>query len=138
MRRPVRDALALAILLFLTLGISVLDCVAGRDVSLWFLYALPVASAAAIGGARAGVPFAVLSAGLLVAVGLRTGHPYPTMGHFYFEVFGDFFVFVVIVLLSLGLRERFRKGIGELLLPPKATEEIERVVAAQHGETVGH
>ncbi len=132
MRRPLRDALAIAILVFLTLGIGVLDCVAGRNVSLWFLYVLPIASAAAIGGARVGIPFAILSAGLLFASGSRTGHPFPAAGYFYFELFGDFFVYLVIVALSLGLRERFRKGIGELLPSAAETEALKRTVAAQH------
>ena len=50
MRRPVRDALGLGILGFLTLGIGALDCATGRNVSLWFVYVLPICMAAAIGG----------------------------------------------------------------------------------------
>ena len=131
MRRPVRDALALAILLFLTLGIGALDCALGRNVSLWFVYMLPVACAAAIGGARLGLAFSVLAAALLVAVGLRVGHPFPEAGYFYFEVFGYFFAFLVVVALSLGVREKLHKGLGELLPSPEATEELQRVVARQ-------
>src|SRR5215203_2247113 len=101
MRRPVRDALALGILLFLTLGIGVLDCAMGRNVSLWFVYALPVTFAATIGGLRAGAAFAVLSASLLVFTGFSSGHPFPEPGYFFFDVFGDFFVYMVIVALSL-------------------------------------
>lgn len=135
MRRPVRDALALAILLFLTLGIGALDYALGRNISLWFVYLLPVAFAAAIGGARIGVGFAVLAAGLLVGVGLKMGHPFPSSGYFYFDVFGDFFAYLITVGLSLGVRERLHKGLGELLPSAKATEELERVVARQHEET---
>src|SRR4051812_6126562 len=132
MRRPVRDGLALAILLFLTLGIGVLDCAAGRDVSLWFLYAVPITLAATIGGVRAGLGFSALAATLLLMVGFDIGHPFPTVGHFFFEVFGDFFVYLLIVALSLGVREQLHKGLGELLPSPAATEELQRVVARQH------
>ena len=66
MRRPVRDALALGILGFLTLGIGALDCATGRNVSLWFVYVLPICMAAAIGGLRAGLVFSVLSAIFIV------------------------------------------------------------------------
>jgi hypothetical protein len=134
MRRPVRDALALAILAFLALGIGALDHVCGRNISLWFLYVLPVSSAAAISGARAGLAFTFLATALIVAVGLDAGHPYPTNAHFFFEVSGYLFTFLIIVALSLGVRERFHKGIGELLPSPKETEQLQRVVAAQHGE----
>src|SRR3954463_6823713 len=102
MRRPVRDGLALAILLFLTLGIGVLDCAAGRDISLWFVYALPIALAATIGGVRAGLGFSAVAATLLILVGFDVGHPFPSLGYFLFEVFGDFFVYLLIVALSLG------------------------------------
>jgi hypothetical protein len=132
MRRPVRDGLALAILLFLTLGIGVLDCAVGRNVSLWFVYALPITLAATIGGARAGLGFSALAAGLLVMVGMDTGHPFPTQGYFFFEVFGDFFIYLLLVALSLGVREQLHKGLGELLPSPAATQELQRVVARQH------
>ncbi len=131
MRRPVRDGLALAILLFLTLGIGVLDCAVGRNVSLWFVYVLPICLAAAIGGARAGVAFSALAAGLLLFVGFDGGHPFPAMGYFLFEVFGDFFVYLLIVVLSLGVREQLHKGLGELLPSHAATQELQRVVARQ-------
>ena len=132
MRRPVRDGLALAILLFLSLGIAVLDCATGRNISLWFIYALPITMAAAIGGARAGLAFSALAAGLLILVGFNFGHPFPTVGYFLFEVFGDFFVYLLIVSLSLGVREQLHKGLGELLPSPTATQELQRVVARQH------
>ena len=132
MRRPVRDALALAILLFLTLGIWALDCVVGRNVSLWFVYLIPVAFAAAIGGARTGIAFAILSTMLLFAAAARVGHPYSSEEYFYIEVAGDFFAYLVIVALSLGVRERLHKGIGELLPTAEATEELRRTVARQH------
>ena len=77
MRRPVRDALGLGILLFLTLGIGALDCATGRNISLWFVYVLPICLAAAIGGLRAGLAFSLLAAVLLVAVGLSVGHHFP-------------------------------------------------------------
>lgn len=132
MRRPVRDGLALAILLFLSLGIGVLDCAVGSNISLWFVYAVPITLAAAIGGARAGIAFSALASGLLIFVGLDTGHPFPTIGHFLFEVFGDFFVYLLLVALSLGVREQLHKGIGELMPSPEATQELQRVVARQH------
>jgi hypothetical protein len=132
MRRPVRDGLALAILLFLSVGIGVLDCAVGSNISLWFVYALPITMAAAIGGARAGIAFSVLAAGLLIFVGLDTGHPFPTMGYFMFEVFGDLFVYLLLVALALGVREQLHKGLGELLPNPAATQELQRVVARQH------
>lgn len=135
MRRPVRDALALAILAFLTLGIAALDSVCGRNISLWFLYVLPLAFASAIGGIRAGLAFTVLVTGLIVFVGLHAGHPFPTNAHFYLEAAGYVFTFLVIAALSLGVRERLHKGIGELLPSQKETDEMVRVVAAQHGET---
>ena len=135
MRRPVRDALALAILAFLTLGIGALDHVCGRNINLWFVYVIPVSFAAAIGGVRAGLAFTFLAVGLIVAVGLTAGHLFPSNGFFYFEVFGYLFAYSFIVALSLGVRERLHKGIGELLPSPAETEEMRRVVAAQHGET---
>jgi hypothetical protein len=135
MRRPVRDGLALAILLFLTLGIGVLDCAVGRNMSLWFVYVVPITLAAAIGGVRAGLGFSALAAGLLILVGMDIGHPFPTMGYFLFEVFGDFFVYLLIVALSLGVREQLHKGLGELLPSPAATQELQRVVARQHGDS---
>lgn len=135
MRRPVRDAIALGILVFLTLGIGALDCAIGRDISLWFLYVLPITCAAAIGGARAGLAFSVLSAGLLVAVGMGTGHHFPSTGLFLFDVFGDLFTYLIIVALSLGVREQIHRGLGELLPSHAATEELRRVVAHQQEET---
>lgn len=134
MRRPVRDALALGILFFLTLGIGTLDCAVGRNISLWFVYVLPITLAAAIGGLRAGLGFSMLSAGLLVAVGLAAGHPFPTDGYFLFEVFGDLFAYLIIVALALGVREKLHHGLGELLPSPEATAELQRVVASQADE----
>ena len=131
MRRPVRDGLALAILLFLTFGIGVLDCAVGRDVSLWFVYAVPISLAAAIGGVRAGLGFSVVAAGLLILVGMDSGHMFPTLGYFYFEVFGEFFVFLLIVALSLGVRQQLHKGLGELLPSPEEKDALQRV-ARQH------
>jgi hypothetical protein len=131
MRRPVRDALALAILTFLTLGIGALDCAMGRNISLWFVYVLPIAMAAAIGGLRAGLAFSVLAASLLIAVGLGTGHRFPSAEFFYFDVFGDLFVYLIIVALALGVRERLHHGLGELLPSPEVTAELQRVVARQ-------
>lgn len=131
MRRPVRDALALAILSFLTLGIGALDCATGRNVSLWFVYVLPICMAAAIGGLRAGLVFSVVAAGLLIAVGLKVGHHFPAPEYFYFDVFGDFFTYLIIVALALGVRERLHHGLGELLPSPKVTAELQRVVARQ-------
>ncbi len=131
MRRPVRDAIALAILLFLTLGIGALDCISGRNASLWFLHLLPVGLAAAIGGGRAGLAFSVLATALVVAVGARVGHPFPSPTYFYFEVFGYLFAYLITVGLALGIRERLHRGIGELLPSAEATEELRRVVARQ-------
>jgi len=131
MRRPVRDALALGILLFLTLGIGALDCATGRNISLWFVYVLPICLAAAIGGLRAGVAFALLAAGLLIAVGLSVGHHFPAPGYFYFDVFGDLFTYLIIVALALGVREKLHHGLGELLPSPEVTAELQRVVARQ-------
>jgi len=135
MRRPVRDALALAILAFLMLGIAALDNVCGRNISLWFLYVLPLSLAAAIGGTRAGIAFTALATGLILVIGLYAGHPFPTNAHFYFEVAGYLFTFLIIVALSLAVSERLHKGIGELLPSQKETDELVRVVAAQHAET---
>ncbi len=131
MRRPVRDALALAILAFLSLGIGVLDCVVGRDISLWFVYVLPIAMAAAIGGLRAGLAFSALAASLLIAVGLAIGHRFPAPEFFYFDVFGDLFAYLIIVALALGVREKLHHGLGELLPSREATAELQRVVARQ-------
>jgi hypothetical protein len=131
MRRPVRDALALGILFFLTLGIAALDCATGRYISLWFIYALPICLAAAIGGLRAGLAFSLLAAGLLIAVGLGVGHHFPALEYFYFDVFGDFFTYVLIVVLALGVREKLHRGLGELLPSPEVTAELQRVVARQ-------
>jgi len=131
MRRPVRDALALCILFFLMLGIGVLDCVMGRNVSLWFIYVLPITMAAAIGGLRAGIAFSVLAAGLLVGVGLRVGHPFPSTEYFLFEVFGDLFAYLIIVALTLGVREKLHHGLGELLPSAEVTAELQRAVARQ-------
>ena len=131
MRRPVRDALALAILAFLSLGIGVLDCAVGRDISLWFVYVLPIAMAAAIGGLRAGLAFSVLAASLLIAVGLSTGHRFPAPEFFYFDVFGDLFAYLIVVALALGVREKLHHGLGELLPSREATAELQRVVARQ-------
>ena len=137
MRRPVRDALALAILFFLMLGIGALDCATGRNVSLWFVYVLPITLAAAIGGLRAGLLFSLLAAGLLIAVGMAVGHPFPTAGYFFFEVFGDLFAYLVIVALALGVREKLHHGLGELLPSPEATAELQRAAVAQPTEKRG-
>lgn len=138
MRRPVRDALALAILAFLTLGIGALDCAVGRDISLWFVYVLPIAMAAAIGGLRAGLAFSALAASLLIAVGLATGHRFPSAEFFYFDVFGDLFAYLIVVALALGVREKLHHGLGELLPSPEATAELQRVVARQTDERNVH
>ena len=135
MRRPVRDALALGILFFLTLGIGVLDCAMGRNVSLWWVYSMPIALAAAIGGLRGGLIFSAAAAALLVFVGFSAGHPFPTAGYFFFDVFGDFFVYMMIVMLSMGVREQLHRGLGELLPSHAATQELQRVVASQHEES---
>ena len=138
MRRPVRDALALAILGFLTLGIGALDCAVGRNISLWFVYVLPIAMAAAIGGLRAGLAFSVLAASLLIAVGLGTGHRFPAPEFFFFDVFGDLFAYLIIVALALGVREKLHHGLGELLPSPEVTAELQRVVARQSEDRNAH
>ena len=138
MRRPVRDALALAILLFLMFGIAALDCVAGRNISLWFVYVVPIALAAAIGGLRAGIIYSLLAGGLLASVGMTAGHPFPDTSYLLFEIFGDVFAYLVIVALALGVREQLHRGLGELL-PPSASsaEELKRMVPREDVQAGG-
>ena len=83
---------------------------------------------------RAGLAFSLLAAGLLVAVGLSVGHHFPSPAYFYFDVFGDFFTYLVVVALALGVRERLHHGLGELLPSAEVTAELQRVVARQTEE----
>lgn len=90
-------SLLLAGVCFLIAG---LDGLLGAEVCPWGLYLLPIAFAGWASGVRMSVGLSVLSIVLVVAVGLRLGHPFSSSFYFLVSASNRLASFLMVAYLS--------------------------------------
>jgi hypothetical protein len=110
MNKSIRNAIAFAILLALTVAIAGADYALGRDFSLWVVYVIPIALASSIAGMSGGALFSLLAGALLLYVGEVGGNPFPSALCFYFEVGSDVAAYLFISCLVSVVRKYLADG----------------------------
>jgi hypothetical protein len=96
--------------LVLMMGIAVYDFWAGREISLWVLYVVPIAVISWYKGAKAGAASSGLAVVFLYVVGVWSGHPYSSVFYFCVATLSQAIAYVMIVFLVTAQRGLLRQS----------------------------
>lgn len=80
------------------------DYLAGRDLTLWVLYLVPIGLIAFVLGTTSGLVYSVLALALLCVNGLLLGNPYASIGALVLERVSDCIAYIVLAVLVSALR----------------------------------
>ncbi len=101
----------------LMVGIAVYDFWAGREISLWVLYVVPIAVVSWHKGVKSGVAVSALAVVFLSVVGALTGHPYSSDLYFYIATLSQAVAYLVIVFLVTSHRSLLQRRSGPATIP---------------------
>jgi hypothetical protein len=112
--------------LVLMAGIAVYDFWAGREISLWILYVVPIAVISWHKGARAGAAAAALAVVFLYVVGVGSGHPYSSDLYLCVATLSQAVAYIVIVFLVTAQRSLLRQSSAPPAFPyPMAVQRTQ-------------
>jgi hypothetical protein len=93
----------------LMVGIEVYDFWAGREISLWILYVVPIAVVSWYKGPKSGVAASGLAVVFLYVVGVLSGHPYSSDLYFCIATTSQAVAYLIIVFLVTAQRSLLRR-----------------------------
>jgi len=81
-----------------------LDLVAGKELSLWFLYAAPIVASAIAFGRNSAIGLSIVAGGLLLLNGYLLGNPFSTMSIYLVNQFSCVAAYFLIAWLASVVR----------------------------------
>ena len=95
-------------------GVWSFDLWAGREISLWFLYVLPIMASTFARGLSVGLTVSLASVGLLAYNGYHLGNPFSSLAPYVVDLGSEALTFVLIAVLTSLARRQYLAFKNEL------------------------